>query len=102
MKTINPEDAPVQPTARSNAAKWRPIEQALRSGQAVVVEAHEYDDELKTRNSITVSLKRWGLPITIRKDKATGDLYVFLKPEETEGASEALTAIVDEYEEAER
>jgi len=102
MKTINPDDAPVQPTQRSNSGKWRPIEVALRNGQAVVIEAHEYDDELKTRNSITVSLKRWGVPVTIRKDSATGDLYVFRKPEEDEGASEALTAIVTEYEEAER
>ena len=65
-----------------------------------MVEAHEYDDELKTRNSITVSLKRWGVPITIRKDKDTGDLYVFLKPEDTEDVP--LTSVVEEYEEAER
>jgi hypothetical protein len=100
MKTINPADAPVQPTSRNNSAKWRFIEHALRDGQAVVIEAHEYTDEIKTRNSITVSLKRWGLAITIRKDSKTGDLYVFLKPEET--GPVPLTSVVEEYEEAEQ
>lgn len=102
MKTIDPKDAPVQPTALATAAKWRPIEAAIRAGLAAVIERHEYEDELKTRNSITVSLKRWGVPVTIRKDPETGDLYVFRKPEETGAANPALTAAVAEYEEAEQ
>ena len=102
MKIINPKDAPVQPTERNRSGRWKPILDAVRAGQAAVIEAHEYTDESSVRNSVTISLRRWGVPVTIRKDKATGDLYVFAKPEETDGASPALTAIVAEHQEAQQ
>ena len=86
MKFINPEDAPVRPRPRRNSAKWRPIQEALKEGKVAVIGADEYDDELATRNSITISLRRWGTAVTIRKDSDTGDLYVFPKPEEEASA----------------
>jgi hypothetical protein len=82
MKFIDPEDAPMRPTPRRNSAKWRPIQEAIKDGKVVVLTPDEYEDELATRNSITISLRRWGTAVTIRKDSDTGDLYVFPKPEE--------------------
>jgi hypothetical protein len=104
MKFINPDDAPVQPTPRRPLGTWRPVYDAIAAGKAVVLERAEYIDENKTRNAVSLSMRRWGIPVTIRKDPKTGNLYIFRKDEQgAPAASEALTAIVDEYsEEAEQ
>jgi len=85
MKIIDPEDAPVKPVVRNSAGRWRPILNAVKAGRAAVIEKHEYTDENSVRNSITISLRRWDCPVTIRKDPETGDLYVFGKDQEVEG-----------------
>lgn len=103
MKFINPEDAPVQPTPRQPMGTWRPIYDGITSGQAVVLEKSDYEDENKTRNAISLSMKRWGVPVTIRKDPATGDLYVFKKTDEDgETADVPLTGAVNEWLEADK
>lgn len=87
MKIVDPKDAPVQPLPRRTYTQWRPVYEALEAGKAVVlVRGTDFApaDESKTRNSVSLSMKRWGIPVTIRKDQASGDLVVFRKDQEVD------------------
>ena len=102
MKFIDPEDAPVQPTPRQPHGTWRPVYDGIVAGQAVVLEKSEYNDENKTRNAISLSMRRWGVPVTIRKDSKTGDLYVFKKDDGDDDGDVPLTGAVNEWLEADK
>lgn len=83
MKRIKPEDAPVQPGPRTQH-KWGPVKEALLAGDAVCISRSEFENEHSVRASVKVNADRWGIKITVRKDPATGDLYVFPLPSEDE------------------
>jgi hypothetical protein len=84
MKIIKPEEAPINPTARQAHGTWKPVFEALEAGNAVeLVNGEDFVDESRTRNSVSLSMKRWGIIVTIRKDTATGNLYVFRKDAES-------------------
>ena len=103
MKFINPDEAPVSPTPRQEHGAWRPVYEALTTGKAVELEwGKDFNDEAKDRNAISLSLRRWGVPVTIRKDPETGNLYVFKKGEAPVNPDVPLTSVVNEYEEAEQ
>lgn len=105
MKIIKPEDAPISPTKRQGHGQFRPIYDAVVNGNAVeLVYGEDYTDEGKTRNSVSLSMKRWGLPVTIRKDPKTNSLFVFSKesevsdvPTKSETGDVPLTSVVDEW-----
>lgn len=83
MKIIKPEDAPISPKARAAHGTWKPVYEALEAGNVVeLVKGEDFTDEGKTRNSVSLSMKRWGIPVTIRKDADTGNLYIFRKDAE--------------------
>lgn len=87
MKVVDPQDAPVQPTARRRYTQWRPVFEALDRGKTVILvrgEDFEPADEGKVRNAVSLSMKRWGIPVTIRKDQASGDLVVFRRDQEVD------------------
>ncbi len=83
MKIIKPEEAPVKPTSRQAHGTWKPVFDALEAGNVVeLVKDEDFVDENRTRNSVSLSMRRWGIPVTIRKDAATGNLYIFRKDAE--------------------
>ena len=77
MNIINPEDAPMDASSRSRT-NWRPVLEALKTGKAVeLVKGEDFVDEGKARNSVALFLRRNMVNVTVRKDRETGNLFVF-------------------------
>lgn len=75
MKFIDVSDVP-----RRVRSKWEPVLEALLDGKVVVFEERDvarYSSETSLRGNILTAAKSKGLRVSVRKDRKTGDLYVF-------------------------
>lgn len=101
MKVVEMSKVPQHVLAGKRNGKWGPVLDAVAAGKAVVLSAAEvskYTSETSLRSNISSTAKRAGLRVTVRKDMATGDLYVL----PAEKNRKSLAEILDEEEEMER
>jgi len=98
MKTVELSKVPRHVLTGKRNGKWGPMLDAVAAGKAVVLsaaEVAEYVSETSLRGNISSTAKRAGLRVTVRKDTATGDLYVL-------PAEKSVLEMLDEEDELER